>query len=73
MQENFLQTGLTEQQALERLNRYGTNQIKERKKKRPIFLFFNQFADFMTLILLAAAVASIFLGKRSRLLSSLPL
>jgi Ca2+-transporting ATPase len=63
LQENFLQTGLTEQQALERLNRYGTNQIKERKKKRPIFLFFNQFADFMTLILLAAAVASIFLGE----------
>ena len=71
MQENFLQTGLTEQ-SLERLNRYGTNQIKERKKKTD-FLFFNQFADFMTLILLAAAVASIFLGKRSRLLSSLPL
>ncbi len=63
MQDKFLNTGLTEQQASERLREYGYNQIKGRKQKRPLFLFLNQFADFMTLILLAAAVVSIFLGE----------
>lgn len=63
MQDKILNTGLTEKQASERLRQYGANQIEGRKPKRPFLLFLNQFADFMTLILLAAAVASIFLGE----------
>lgn len=63
MQDKFLNTGLTEHQATEKLRQYGYNEIKGRKKKRPIFLLFDQFADFMTLILFAAAIVSIFMGE----------
>ncbi len=63
MQVNNLNKGLSEHEAAENLRQYGLNELKSRKKKRPIFLFLNQFADFMTLILFVAAIVSMFMGE----------
>ena len=51
-------TGLSSQQAQERLARYGENRLKEKKKKTNLQRFFKQFKDVMIIILLAAAAVS---------------
>lgn len=55
-------TGLTEAEAARRLDGYGLNQLEEGEKISLLVKFLNQFKDFMTLILIAAAVISGFLG-----------
>ncbi len=56
------ETGLTDQEAKRRLELYGLNRLAEGKKESLIIKFLNQFKDFMTLILISAAVISGFLG-----------
>ena len=55
--------GLTSQQAEERLQQYGKNQLAEGKKKGVLAVFFSQFKDLLVLILLAAAIISAFSGN----------
>lgn len=50
--------GLTEEQAAERLDEFGPNKLKEKKKKTNLQRFADQFKDVMILILLAAAAVS---------------
>ena len=50
--------GITEEEALSRLNMYGENKLKERKKKSNLILFFNQFNDFMIILLIFASLFS---------------
>lgn len=50
--------GLTTQEANRRLLKAGANEIIAQKKKGVILRFFEQFKDFMILILLTAAVVS---------------
>ncbi|WP_040196269.1 calcium-translocating P-type ATPase, PMCA-type [Candidatus Soleaferrea massiliensis] len=52
------QNGLSDQQVRERLEQYGPNKLKEKKKKSLPQRFFDQFKDAMILILLAAAAVS---------------
>lgn len=52
------QGGLTQKQAEERLAKYGLNKLEEKKKKSIWGLFFSQFGDLMTALLIAAAVIS---------------
>lgn len=54
--------GLTRAEAQRRLAQYGHNQLLEKKKLPPWMIFFNQFRDFMILILMAAAVLSGVMG-----------
>lgn len=50
--------GLTEKEAQLRLKKYGYNRL-EHKKKTPLFVrFIQQFADFMIVILILAAIVS---------------
>ncbi|MCL2820501.1 MAG: cation-translocating P-type ATPase [Oscillospiraceae bacterium] len=57
-----LNNGLTADEAEERLRQNGKNQLKG-KKKRSIFLrILDQFKDFLALILIAAAIVSLFVG-----------
>ena len=49
------ESGLSEEQAAERLLKYGKNAIQGKKRRPLIVRFFAQFADAMILVLLAAA------------------
>jgi Ca2+-transporting ATPase len=54
--------GLTETEAAQRLARHGPNALQE-KPPRPVWrMFAGQFADFMILVLIAAAVVSGLIG-----------
>ncbi len=53
-----LHSGLTDRQAEERINKYGKNVLKEKKKQSLFIRFLQQFQDFMILILIAASVIS---------------
>ncbi len=50
--------GLTSAEVAVRLEKFGRNALSSGKKKSKLLLFFAQFKDFMTLILVAAAVLS---------------
>ncbi len=50
--------GLTEEEIRARLESYGPNQLREKKKKTTLARFLEQFKDVMILILLAAAAIS---------------
>ncbi len=50
--------GLTEAEVLRLTEKYGTNRLKEKKKKSTLRRFTQQFNDIMILILLAAAAIS---------------
>jgi len=53
--------GLSEREAQERLARYGSNLLKPKKRIDALSLFFSQFKSPIILILLFAAVLSLFL------------
>ncbi len=55
--------GITSAHAEEHLARYGPNVLEEKKKKPLWRLFLDQFADFMILVLMAAAVISGLIGE----------
>jgi Ca2+-transporting ATPase len=57
--------GLSQEEARGRLKEYGPNELIEKKKKTPIMIFFEQFRDFMILVLIAAAVISGLVGEIS--------
>ncbi len=59
------QKGLDPEEAGKRLERYGPNELKEKKKKTPFMMFLDQFRDFMILVLIAAAVISGIIGEPS--------
>lgn len=54
--------GLTDAEASKRLEQYGLNRLEEGKSESLLIKFLNQFKDFMTLILISAAVISGFMG-----------
>lgn len=56
--QTSMEKGLTNQQVQERLERYGENRLREKRKKTNLQRFFDQFKDVMILILIAAAIVS---------------
>lgn len=52
---------MTNDEVLEHQRKYGPNELIEEKKQSVIEIFVKQFADFLVLILIAAAVISIIL------------
>lgn len=50
--------GLSSDEARARLDKYGENKLREKKKKTNLQRFFDQFKDVMILILIAAAIIS---------------
>lgn len=66
--------GLTENEAKERLEKYGKNELTHAKKKSMVAKFFAQFKDVMILVLVAAALLSagiaIFQKEYSELIDS---
>lgn len=61
--ETDLKKGLSEKEAAQRLTRFGTNELKTKKGKNPLFIFLNQFKSFLVLILIAASLIAYFLGQ----------
>lgn len=55
--------GLSSEEVRRRLDKYGYNEIAEKKKKHPITMFFEQFKDFMIMVLIAAAIIAGIVGK----------
>ena len=55
-------SGLSSFEVKKRLKTYGSNQLNETKKKNIFFKFFEQFSDFMVIILLIAAGISFFMA-----------
>ena len=55
--------GLTDEDAKERLNKYGPNEIPGRKSTNPIIIFLKQFNSILIYILIAAAVISFLSGN----------
>ena len=51
-------TGITEQQAKEKQEKEGFNELKEEKKKSLFIRFLEQFKDFMIIVLIIAAIVS---------------
>jgi Ca2+-transporting ATPase len=57
-----LETGLSDEEVNQRLEKYGLNELKAIKKVSPLQIFFNQFKDFLVYLLLFAIAVSIIVG-----------
>ncbi len=58
-----MEIGLTDLEVKRRLERYGKNELKEKAKESFLSKLINQFSDFLVVILIAAALISMFLGE----------
>ncbi|MBU1018052.1 cation-translocating P-type ATPase [Patescibacteria group bacterium] len=54
--------GLSEREAQQRFQKYGSNKLEEGKKRPIIFRFFDQFKDLMIIVLIIAAFLAYYLG-----------
>ncbi|EKE14356.1 MAG: hypothetical protein ACD_12C00556G0001, partial [uncultured bacterium] len=59
----IIMNGLTSAQVSQFLIKYGLNVITEQKKKSFLLKFFEQFNNFLTILLIGAAVLSFLLGE----------
>lgn len=55
--------GLSANKANSRLKQYGLNELKQTKGKSAFMIFVSQFTDLLVLLLIAASIASYFLGE----------
>ncbi|MBD1937209.1 cation-translocating P-type ATPase [Microcoleus sp. FACHB-68] len=58
--------GLTSQEASERLQRYGPNELEETAGRSPLAIFLDQFKNIMLLMLIAVAIVSAILDVRAQ-------
>jgi Ca2+-transporting ATPase len=58
-----LKSGLSPQEARERLDKYGSNELVERPRPGFLKLLLDQFNNFLVIILIVAAILSLFLGE----------
>jgi len=56
-------SGLTKEEAKKRLEEFGYNKIAEKKKFSLLVIFFRQFYDFLTLILIISTLIALFVNK----------
>jgi Ca2+-transporting ATPase len=54
--------GLSDEEVSQRMSRYGKNRIEEKKQYHPLIAFLSKFNDFMSWVLLAAAIIAGFAG-----------
>ena len=55
--------GLNQDEVVARLEQYGKNELKEKKKENLFIKFIKQFNDFMIITLIAAAIISAVVSK----------
>jgi len=56
--------GLSQEEVKKRRKKYGKNNIKKKKKLRPLKILIKQFNSFLIYILLIAAIVSFFIGHK---------
>ncbi len=56
-------SGLSPEDSAKRLELYGPNELKVKKKKTPFMMFLDQFKDFLIIVLIAAGVIAGIVGK----------
>ncbi len=56
--------GIGEEEAHQRLERYGPNELKEERKTTPLELFIGQFKSILVIILIISAIVSAFISYR---------
>jgi len=61
--KTYLEDGLSEQEALGKLEQFGPNSLPEAPKPSLILQFIDQFKSFLVLILIFAAIISAFFGE----------
>ncbi len=61
--DSVLTTGLTDKEAKHKLQKHGPNILSERKKISPFKILFEQFTDFMIIILIISTIISGFMGE----------
>lgn len=61
--DTSVDSGLTSDEVLSRLEKYGTNELKEERKKGFLSKVIAQFSDFLVLILIGAAIISFAVGE----------
>jgi Ca2+-transporting ATPase len=54
--------GLSEEEAKERIKKYGFNELKEKKRRTVLQMFLDEFKDIFILLLIAATIFSIVIG-----------
>ncbi len=59
---NSSRSGLSDQEAKTRLQKYGLNELKERKRRTPLQMFLSEFKDIFILLLIAATIFSVIIG-----------
>ena len=57
-------SGISEEAAKERLERFGPNELKEEKRTTPLELFLGQFKSILVIILIISAIVSAFISVR---------
>ncbi len=57
--------GLDDSAVKQKLEEHGKNELKAKKKVSPLVIFIRQFLDVMILVLVVAAVISVFIGEVS--------
>ncbi|WMW21954.1 cation-transporting P-type ATPase [Methanolobus mangrovi] len=57
------ETGLSNQEALERLQKYGKNELEEKEKTTALKVFAGQFVNLIVWVLMAAAVISLIINE----------
>lgn len=60
---NTSKSGLSDKQVSENLEKFGPNQLSEKKKDTVLQVFLSQFKDLLVLILIAAAIISAITGN----------
>lgn len=58
---NSSKSGLSDEEAKQRLQKYGKNEIKKTHRLEPLKIFFSQFKSFLIYILIVAAAISFFI------------
>ncbi len=61
--------GLSSDEAKQRLNQYGYNELKERKRRTALQMFIGEFKDIFILLLIAATAFSVVIGYYESLLN----
>src|SRR5665647_2188482 len=61
--QTHLQQGLTQKEAQERIRTHGFNELTERPRPGFFALLMAQFKNFLVIILIVAALVTIFLGE----------